>query len=370
MALRYRILGIIAAVLALAVVSLGLVLSYDSACANADSSPAATMRAVVARCYGSVDVLNIEEVPKPTLPEDRLLVRVHAAALNPLDLHYMTGTPYVMRLSAGIGKPSDTRVGVDFAGTVEAVGKNVSRFKPGDQVFGGASGAFAEYVTVREQGTVAIKPTNVTFEQAGAVAIAGVTALQALRDHGQVQPGQRVLINGASGGVGTFAVQIAKSMGAEVTGVCSTRNVELVRSLGADHVIDYTQENFTESGKTYDVILDNVGNHPLSALRRVLTPQGTLVIVGGPKNDPWIGPLAGRIKASLVAPFVEQKLASFFAQLTQKDLDALGKLMEEGKVTTVIDRRFALDEVREAMRYLQTGRARGKVVVVLEDTPI
>jgi NADPH:quinone reductase-like Zn-dependent oxidoreductase len=297
------------------------------------------------------------------------LIRVHAAALNPLDFHYMTGTPYVMRLSSGVGKPNDTRVGVDFAGTVEAVGRNVTRFKPGDQVFGGANGALAEYVTVREQGAVAIKPASVSFEQAAGVAVAGSTALQALRDQAQLRLGQKVLINGASGGVGTFAVQVAKSMGAEVTGVCSTRNVELVRSLGADHVIDYTQENFTESGKTYDVILDNVGNHSLSALRRVLAPEGALIIVGGPKSDPWIGPLAGGIKASLVAPFVDQKIGLFFSQLVQKDMETLGELMQAGKVTPVIDRRYSLDEVPKAMRYLQTGRARGKVVIVMENAP-
>lgn len=369
MALRYRILAVIAAVLALAVLSLGLVLSYDSPCTSADPLPrdAARMKAIVARCYGSTDVLNVEDVPRPTVTDDALLIRVHAAALNPLDVHYMTGTPYIMRLSSGIGKPADSRTGVDFAGTVEAVGRNVHRFKPGDEVFGGANGALAEYVTVREQGAVAIKPAGVTFEQAAGVAIAGVTALQALRDQGQVRPGQRVLVNGASGGVGTFAVQIAKSMGAEVTGVCSTRNLELVRSLGADHVIDYTQEDFTRSGKTYDVILDNVGNHPLSALRRALTPEGTLVIVGGPKDDPWIGPLSGLIKASFVAPFVDQKLNFFLANLTQEDVETLGRLMQAGKVTPVVDRRYGLDEVPAAMQYLQTGRARGKVVVALAD---
>ena len=315
----------------------------------------------------ATEVLKLEEIERPSPADDELLVKVHAAAANPLDWHYMRGTPYVMRLmGAGLGAPEDLRTGVDFAGTVEAVGKDVTLFKPGDEVFGGRSGAFAEYVTVRENRNVVVKPANLTFEQAAAVPVAAITALQALRDKGKIQPGQKVLINGASGGVGTFAVQLAKSFGAEVTGVCSTRNVELVRSLGADHVIDYTKDDYTKSAQRYDVILDNVGNHSLLDNRRVLNPNGIFVIVGGPKHGQWIGALTGPIKAALLSPFVSQEFVMFLADLNKEDLAILGDLMQAGKVTPVIDRRFSLSEVPVAIRYLETGRARGKVVIALE----
>jgi NADPH:quinone reductase-like Zn-dependent oxidoreductase len=352
---------------ALVLASLALALSHDSPCGAPNSLPADTtrMKAIVARCYGSPDVLALEEIAKPTAADNEVLVKVHAAAVNPLDWHYMRGSPYIMRLSSGLGAPQDTRVGVDFAGTVEAVGSNVTRFKPGDEVFGGRSGALAEYVTVREDRAVVLKPANLTFEQAASVPIAAVTALQGLRDKGRIQPGQKVLINGASGGVGTFAVQIAKSYGADVTGVCSTGNVALVRSIGADHVIDYTQEDFTQSGQRYDLILDAVGNHSLSEYRRVLTPKGRLVTVGGPKGD-WIGPMAQPIKAMMFAPFVSQELVFFLAELTQADLEILSGLMQAGKVTPVIDRRYTLSEGPAAIRYLEEGHARGKVVVSLE----
>jgi NADPH:quinone reductase-like Zn-dependent oxidoreductase len=323
------------------------------------------MQAIVYRCYGSADVLKVEQIARPTVEDDQVLVRVRAAALNPLDWHYMTGTPYIMRLSAGLGSPKDTRVGVDFAGTVEAVGKNVTRFKPGEEVFGGRGGALAEYVTVREDRAIALKPANVTFEQAGAVGVAAVTALQALRDHGRIRAGQKVLVNGASGGVGTFAVQIARSFGAEVTGVCSTRNVELVQSLGADHVVDYKKEDFTQSAERYDLILDNVGNHSFSALRRVLKDDGVLVMVGGPKKDPWLGPITRSLRAMMLSPFVSQELVTILAELKQDDLSTLAGLMEAGKVTPVIDRRYTLSEVPEAMEYMGGGHARGKVVVNL-----
>src|ERR1700719_4696462 len=242
MKLRYKILGVLGIVLAVGVASLALVMSHTSPCGPAPSPPAGAtlMKGGVYRCYGSPEVLRYEDIAKPTPAEDEVLVKVRAASVNPLDWHYMEGTPYMVRIGAGFGKPENPRLGVDFAGTVEAVGRNVTRFKPGDEVFGGKFGAFAEYVAVREDRALALKPNNMTFEQAAAVPIAAVTALQALRDTGKLRPGQKVLINGASGGVGTFAVQIAKSLGAEVTGVCSTRNVDLVRSLGADHVIDYT----------------------------------------------------------------------------------------------------------------------------------
>jgi NADPH:quinone reductase-like Zn-dependent oxidoreductase len=365
--LRYRVLGIVSILVALALVSLALALSHDSPCSEPAALPGGTarMKAIVYRCYGSPDVLSFEEIARPTAADNEVLVKVHAAAVNPLDWHYMRGTPYIMRTSSGLGAPKDMRMGVDFAGTVEAVGKNVTRFKPGDAVFGGKSGALAEYVTVREDRALVLKPDNVTFEQAAAVPIAAITALQALRDEGQIQPGHRVLINGASGGVGTFAVQIARSFGADVTGVCSTRNLDLVRSIGADHVIDYTREDFTQSGQRYDLILDNVGNHSPSQYRRVLKQNGTLVIVGGPKGD-WIGPMTGAIKASLLSPFVSEKLVMILAELNQHDLQILSDLMRTGKVTPVIDRRYTLSEVPAAIRYLEEGRARGKVVVSVE----
>ena len=367
---RSRILAVISAVVALVLASLAIVFSHDSPCAAPDSLPDSTtrMKAIVSRCYGSPDVLTLEEVAKPTAAENEVLVKVHAAAVNPLDWHYMRGKPYLMRMSTGLGTPEDARVGVDFAGTVEAVGSNVTRFKPGDEVYGGKSGALAEYLTVREDRAVVLKPANLTFEQAAAVPVAALTALQSLRDKGQIQPGHKVLINGASGGVGTFAVQIAKSFGADVTGVCSTRNVELVRSLGADHVIDYTQEDFTQGGQQYDMILDNVGNRSLSEYRRVLKPKGTLVMVGGgpPTGDPWIGPFTQPIKAGLLAPFVSQKLGMFISEMNVKDLEVLNGLMQAGKVTPVIDRRYTLSEAPAAIRYLEEGRARGKIIVSLE----
>ena len=365
---RNRALVVVFTVVALGVVSLALALSHNSPCGapGSQSVDKTRMKAVVARCYGAPDVLTLEEIAKPTAADNEVLVKVHAAALNPLDWHYMRGSPYIMRLSAGLGTPKDTRVGVDFAGTVEAVGKNVTRFKPGDEVFGGKSGALAEYVAVREDRALVGKPANLTFEQAASIPIAAITALQGLRDKGRIQPGHRVLINGASGGVGTFAVQIAKSFGADVTGVCSTRNVELVRSLGADHVIDYTQKDFTQSGQLYDLILDNVGNHSFFEYRRVLKPNGRLVIVGGPKGDPFLGPLAQLIKAKILSPFVSQELAMFFAELNKEDLEIISGLTQAGKVTPVIDRRYKLSEVPAAMRYLEAGRARGKVIVSLE----
>ena len=369
MKLRYRILSIFAIVIGLAFVSLCVALSYNSPCGAAAALPAGSepMRGLVARCYGAPDVLAVEQVAKPTPADDQLLVKVHAAALNPVDWHTMRGSPYIMRLASGFGSPKDPRVGVDFAGTVEAVGKNVTRFKPGDEVFGGADGAVAEYVVVRETRGVALKPANVTFEQAGSVAVAAMTALQGLRDHGGIKPGQKVLINGASGGVGTFAVQLGKYFGAEVTGVCSTRNVELVRSLGADHVVDYTQEDFAASSERYDLILDNVGNRSLSDLRGVLQPKGALIVVGAAKGD-WIAPLMGAIKAMVVQPFVDQKVGFFIARLPQDDMKLLGELMQTGKVKPVVDRNYAFDDAAKAMEYLETGRARGKVVVNLANT--
>jgi NADPH:quinone reductase-like Zn-dependent oxidoreductase len=365
---RYKVLSVVLMLVVVTLLSLALVLSHDSPCGAAQAIPANTqsMKAIVYRCYGSPAVVKLEDIAKPIPPDDRVLVKVHAASVNPLDWHYMRGKPYVMRLMAGLGAPDDIRLGVDFAGTVEAVGKNVKRFKPGDEVFGGGDGAFAEYVSVREKGSLALKPANLTFEQAAAVPVAAVTALQALRDKGNIQPGQKVLINGASGGVGTFAVQIAKAFGADVTGVCSTRNLAMVRSIGADHVIDYTREDFTQGSLRYDLIVDNVGTHSLLEYRRVLNPRGALVMVGGPNDGRWIGPLSGSIKAMLVAPFVSQKMVFILAQLKQDDLGTLRDLMQTGKLTPVIDRRYKLSETAEAIRYLEEGHARGKVVITLE----
>jgi len=363
-----RILAITGLIVALLLGSLALVLSHDSPCGSPVAVPEGktAMQAIVYRCYGSPSVLELEAIEKPALADHQVLVKVRAAAVNPLDWHYMRGSPYLMRMGTGLGAPTETRLGVDFAGTVEAVGKSVTRFKPGDAVFGGRTGALGEYVTVREAGALVLKPDNVTFEEAAAVPIAAITALQALRDKGHIKPGHKVLINGASGGVGTFAIQIAKSFGAEVTGVCSTRNVELVRSLGADHVIDYQQQNFTQGAQRYDLILDNVSNHSLSEIRRVLEPTGTLVMIGGSSKDPWLGPLMQPLKAALLSPFVSEQLVFMLAELNQADLNTLSKLMQAGKVKPVIDRRYTLSEVPAAIRYLEEGHARGKVVVNLE----
>jgi NADPH:quinone reductase-like Zn-dependent oxidoreductase len=327
------------------------------------------MKAVVYTNYGSPDVLEIRDIKKPVPNDDQVLIKVRTASINPLDWHFMEGTPYIMRaMGVGLRKPKDPRLGVDYAGTVEAVGKNVTQFKPGDEVIGGKSGAFAEYVCARADRAIVLKPANITFEQAASVPIAAITALQGLRDKGKIQPGQKVLINGASGGVGTFAVQIAKSFGADVTGVCSTRNLDMVRSLGADHVIDYTKEDFTKNGQRYDLILDNVGTQPLSGFRRVLNPNGILVMIGGggPNDGGLIGPLGRPVKALLLSPFISQKMGMLMAELNKKDLTILGDLMQSGKVTPVIDRTYPLSQIAEAIRYLEQGHARGKVVITVE----
>jgi NADPH:quinone reductase-like Zn-dependent oxidoreductase len=321
------------------------------------------MKAIVHPCYGKADVLRFEDVARPTPGDGEVLIEVRAAAVNPLDWHYMTGTPYIMRLESGLGRPQSDRLGVDFAGIVAAVGKDVKRFRPGDAVFGSRWGAFAEYVIVPEGRPLVRKPANLSFEQAAAVPIAAITALQALRDKGHVRPGDQVLINGASGGVGTFAVQIAKALGAEVTGVCSTRNVELVSWLGADHVVDYTQQDFTRSGQRYDVIIDNVGNHSMRAVRRVLAPDGIYVRVGGPKHDPWLGPVLGFATAPLMSLVSSQQFVVLLAQMNEADLLVLRDLMQIGKVRPIIDRSYALEDIPAAIRYLETQRARGKVVV-------
>jgi len=309
-----------------------------------------SMKAIVYCDYGLAN-LKLEDVEKPTPTDDQVLVKVRAASVNPYDWHFIEGTPKIMRLmGVGLRKPKDTRLGVDFAGTIEAVGKNVTQFKPGDDVFGGRGGAFAEYVCRRAEGAIALKPASITFEQAASVNIAGITALQAIRDKGKVQPGQKVLINGASGGVGTFAVQIAKSFGADVTGVCSTRNVDLVRSLGADHVIDYTKEDFAKGAERYDVILDNVPNHTLSECRRVLNPKGKYVLIGGggPNDSRWIGPFGRIIKTMVLSPFINQQMGMMMADANHDDLTILADMMQSGKMKAVIDRTYKLSEVPAA----------------------
>ncbi|MGD0578301.1 MAG: NAD(P)-dependent alcohol dehydrogenase [Bryobacteraceae bacterium] len=320
------------------------------------------MKAIVYTEYGPPDVLQFTEVAKPIPKDDEVLIQIHAASVNPLDWHFMRGRPYFVRILAGPRKPKVTRLGVDLSGQVEAVGRNVTQFKPGDEVFGACRGAFAEYVCASDRALV-VKPDNVTFEQAAAVPTAALTALQGLRDKGQIQPGQKVLINGAAGGVGTFAVQIAKSFGADVTGVCSTRNVDMVRSIGAGQVVDYTREDFTQSGQQYDLILDMIGNHSLSDCRRALTPKGTLVLVGGPDNGRWLGPFTGMLKAVVLTRFGSQKLLPFLAHLSKEDLIILQELLAAGKVTPVIDRSYPLSEVPEAIRYLEEGHAQGKIVI-------
>ncbi len=321
------------------------------------------MRAVIRDRYGSPDVLVLRDIEKPALSDDGVLVRVRATSVNRMDWYSLTGTPYVARKEFGLWKPKSALLGVDFAGTVEAVGRRVTQVRPGEEVFGGRTGAFAEYMCVRN--AVLPKPASLTFEQAAAVPVAALTALQGLRDKGQLQAGQRVLINGASGGVGTFAVQIAKALGAHVTGVCSTRNVELVRSLGADEVVDYVREDFTRSGERYDLMLDVAGSRSWSACRRVLTPQATLVVVGSPKGNPLIGPLGHVAKVRLAALRSSQKVVFFMATLNKADLAVLRDLLEAGKVTPVIDRRYALSDIADALQYMGSGHAQGKIVLTL-----
>jgi NADPH:quinone reductase-like Zn-dependent oxidoreductase len=325
------------------------------------------MKAIVYTNYGSPDVLEVRDIKKPVPNDNQVLIKVHAASTNPLDWHTLEGMPYIIRaMGVGLRKPKSPRLGADVAGEVEAVGKNVTQFKPGDEVFGTGGGTFAEYARTRETKLV-LKPANLTFEQAAGVGVAALTALQGLRDTGKIQAGQKVLINGASGGVGTFAVQIAKSFGAEVTGVCSTKNLDMVRSLGADHVIDYTKEDFTKGDQRYDLILDNVGNQPLSGFRRALTPKGICVLVGGggPNDGHWIGAVSRPIKAFLYSPFVSQKFVFFIAEITKEDLTIMRDLMESGKVTPVVDKTYPLNQTADAIRYLEQGHARGKVIITM-----
>ncbi len=337
------------------------------------------MKAIVYQNFGSPDILRFEEIDKPTPADNEVLIKVRAASVNPLDWKLMKGGPFILRLLLGLGKSKIKRPGVDVAGQVEAVGRNVTQFKPGDEVFGTqfkpgdevfgtCRGAFAEYVTSQSvpgmKSVLVGKPANVTFEQAASAPVAALTALQGLRDKGRIQQGQKVLINGAAGGVGTFAVQMAKSFAANVTGVCSTTNLDMVRSIGADCVIDYTKEDFTRSGPRYDLVLDCVGNHSLSACRRVLNPKGILVMVGAPDESPVYRLLARLLGALLLSRFVSQKMVFFIAKVNQEDLTILGELMATGRVTPVIDKHYRLSELPEAFRYAAEGHSRGKLIVI------
>src|SRR5213596_963800 len=326
------------------------------------------IKAIVSCEYG-IENLQLRELEKPSPNDNEVLVRVRAASINPVDGHLIRGS-WMMRPMSGLRKPKNTRFGTDFAGTIEAVGKDVTNFKSGDEVFGAKNGAVADYICVKADRAIVMKPNNITFEQAGSVAVAGLTALQGLRDVGHVQPGQKVLINGASGGVGTFAVQIAKYLGADVTGVCSTRNTDLVKSLGADHVIDYTKEDFTKGDQRYDVIFDNVQNHTFSERRRVLTPDGICVLVGlggAGWHEDTLTHLIRSFTTPLMSKFTSQKFGFFVAQLNHDDLAFFADLMQSGKVTPVIDRTYkSLGETPQALAYLEQGHARGKVVITVE----
>jgi NADPH:quinone reductase-like Zn-dependent oxidoreductase len=325
----------------------------------------AGMKASVRHQYGRADLVQLAEIERPAVKAGEVLVRVRAAGVDRGVWHLMTGRPYLMRI-AGVGfrAPKNPVLGMDVAGVVEAVGRNVTRFQCGDEVFGIGAGSFAEYSLARED-KLARKPENLTFEQAATVGISGSTALQALRDHGHVQPGQEVLIIGASGGVGTFAVQIAKALGARVTAVCSTSKMETVRSMGADHVIDYTRDDFALASERFDVIIDIGGNSTLARLRRALTPKGTLVIVGGEGGGAWFGGIDRQLRAMMLSPFIGQKLVSFINRENHQDLIALSDLIESGKVTPVIDRTYPLAEVPQAIRRLQDGEARGKIAITI-----
>ena len=336
-------------------------------CNRNPATPNNPMKAIV-NCEYGVENLRLRDLEKPAPNDNEVLVRVRAASINPADGHLIRGM-WLMRPMMGMRKPKNTRFGTDFAGVVEAVGKNVTEFKPGDEVFGAKNGAVAEYICVPANKGVVLKPGNITFEQAGSVAIAGLTALQGLRDKGHIQAGQKVLINGASGGVGTFAVQIAKAFGAEVTGVCSTRNVDLVKSIGADHVIDYTKEDFTKTDQRYDMIYDLVGNHSFSERRNILKPNGISVLagMGGAALHPesW-GRLGANFASAFRSKFTNEKFVTYIAKLTKDDLNVVRDLMQSGKVAPVIDRTYKISETQAAVRYLEEGHARGKVVIAVE----
>src|SRR5256714_3867902 len=339
-------------------------------CQRQTFAPANPMKAVVHCEYGTPNVLEVKDIEKPAPDDMQLLVRVRAASVNPLDGHMMRGMLLARLMGNGLRKPKDTRIGVDYSGVVEAIGKNVTQYKVGDEVFGGRNGALAQYICPRADRGIALKPANLTFEEAGSIAVAGITALQGLRDVGHVRARQKVLVNGASGGVGTFAVQIAKALGAEVTGVCSTRNIDLVKSIGADHVIDYTKEDFTNGDQHYDVIFDNVQNHSFSERRRALTPNG-ICVLAGIGGAGWHADTGTHIARAFTTPmmskFTSQKFKFFIAELNHNDLAYLADLMQSGKMKPVIDRTYkSLTETPEALAYLEEGHARGKVVITVE----
>jgi NADPH:quinone reductase-like Zn-dependent oxidoreductase len=367
MSLLKKILVSILGVIVIGLAGLAIALSHNSLCAPAPTvALKEPMKAAVNRCYGTPDVVRVEAVERPVPADHGVLVKVHASSVNPLDWHFLLGEPYLMRISSGWGTPNDVLLGTDFAGTVVAVGKLVTQFKVGDEVYGGGDGAFAEYLRIPDTGPMALKPANVSFEEAAAVPVAGITALQALRDHGQVRAGTRVLVNGAGGGVGTFAVQIAKALGATVTAVTNTGSLQLVQALGADHVIDYTRADFTQGTEQYDVIFDLSGNHPLRDYRRVLTPTGIYILGGDTDKGAWLGPLKAFGATVIVSKFVKQTMTPFMANLEQADLVALAAMMQAGKVKPVIDRRYSLDQVADAIRYQEAGHARGKVIVTVD----
>lgn len=327
--------------------------------------PTRPMKAIVFCEYGSPNVLQLRDIEKPAPAADEVLVKVRAASVNPADGTYSGA----IRVVTGLRKPKNTRFGIDFAGTVEAVGEKVTQFRPGDEVFGAKNGALAEYVSVREDRNIVLKPANVTFEQAAAVPVAAITALQGLRDKGKIQAGQKILVNGASGGVGTFAVQIAKSFGADVTAVCSGKNAEMVRSIGADRVIDYTKEDFTAGGEHYDMLYDIVGNHSFRERRSILKANGICVMAGlggAGWHDSFLSRLGGELTAFVASRFVKEKFVAYIAQLRKSDLTVLRDLMEAGKIKPVVDRTFPFTRVPDAVRYLETGHARGKVVISVE----
>lgn len=321
----------------------------------------ATMRAATIDRYGSADVITIKEIERPLCGPDEVLIAVRAASVNPYDWHMMTGTPLLVRLQGGWTTPKRSLLGIDVAGVIESIGENITKLAVGDEVFGGAEGVFAEYVAVKED-TLVHKPANISFEEAAAVATGALTAMQGLRDHGRLEQGQHVLINGAAGGVGTYAVQLAKHFGAEVTGVCSTRNVEMVRSLGADHVVDYTADDFTRNGVEYDLILDNMGNRKISDYRRCVAPSGTYVVVGGPKG-PLLGPMWHMIKALLAFKVGPRRATTFLAKHTLSDLQLSRDLLASGVLRSVIDTVYPLDQTAAALRHLETGHARGKIII-------
>ncbi|MCU0759376.1 MAG: NAD(P)-dependent alcohol dehydrogenase [Steroidobacteraceae bacterium] len=335
----------------------------------AGASGGNTMVAILQRCYGPPESLELARLPRPEPGPGQVRVRVVAASVNPLDWHYVRGEPRVMRLASGMGRPREPRLGADYAGVIDAVGPGVMAWRPGDEVFGMRAGAFGEYLVARADGTIARKPENLDFAQAAALPVAALTALQALRDHGALRPGQKVLVNGASGGVGTYAVQMAKAMGAEVTGVCSTRNVALVRGLGADRVIDYTREDFAGEGAVYDLVVDMVGNRAPAEVLAALRPGGTWVVVGGPSDGPWLGPVASLLRALAHAPFASQRIVPFFSVGNRADLEAVARMAAAGKLRPVIERRHPLREVPAAIEYVERGRARGKVVIEVAEPP-